>query len=402
MRVTYWPVRRFVVLLLALALLMTALPQTLAEGSFEAVVSVDGMKVYAQAKPHEVLATLTRGTVVTVLAWSGKAALISSGGVTGVARVSEMSRVARSAAPTASATPAPGQNMFTNQQTRVYRRPSAASQYATLQAGVQVQVLSVNGAYAQVSMNGRVGYMLYSHLSASSTPTAAPAQSVNTPAITLVEAQIYENPDYSGDVVTVRKGYKLTLLAVNGEVAMVTRNGMIGYLPVACLTRDSAPATAQPVSESKSKANPFTAGSNEYIIFNFLINEMKLNRAATMGVMANIYWESGYKAVIDGDGGTSYGLCQWHAGRKTRLINWCTENGLDYNSVEGQLKYLQYELPNFYPSVDSYIRQVENTAEGAYDAAYYFCFNFEAPANRTAQSTKRGNYARDTLFPKTK
>lgn len=402
MRVTYSSARRFLILLLALALCMTALPQALAEGSFEAVVSVDGMKVYAQAKPHDVLTTLPRGTVVTVLAWSGKAALVSAGLITGVARVSEMSRVAQTAAPTASATPTPGQAMFTNQQTRVYRRPSAASQYVTLQAGVQVQVMSVNGAYAQVTMDGRVGYMLYSHLSASATSTAAPAQSVNIPVVTLVEAQIYENPDYTGEAVTVRKGYKLTLLAVNGEVAMVTRNSMIGYLPVACLSKDSAPATTQPVSESRSKANPFTAGSNEYIIFNFLINEMKLNRAATMGVMANIYFESSYKAVIDGDGGTSYGLCQWHAGRKTRLINWCTENGLDYNSVEGQMKYLQYELPNFYPSVDSYIRQVENTAEGAYDAAYYFCFNFEAPANRTAQSTKRGNYAKDTLFPKTK
>ena len=402
MRVTYSPVKRFLVLLLALALLTTFLPQTLAEGSFEAVVSVDGMKVYAQAKPHDVLATLPRGTVVTVLAWSGKAALISFGTITGVARVSEMSRATQSAAPTASATPAPGGNMFTNQRTRVYRRPSATSQYITLQAGVKVQVLSVNGAYAQVSMDGRVGYMLYSHLSATATSTAAPAQTAATPVVTLVEAQIYENPDYSGEAVTVRKGYKLTLLAVNGEVAMVTRNGMIGYLPVACLSKDKAPATTQPVSESKSRANPFTSGSNEYIIFDFLINEMKLNRAATMGVMANIYWESGYKAVIDGDGGTSYGLCQWHAGRKTRLINWCTEKGLDYNSVEGQMRFLQYELPNFYPSVDSYIRQVENTAEGAYDAAYYFCFNFEAPANRTAQSTKRGNYAKDTLFPKTK
>ena len=400
MRVTYSPVRRLLVLLLALALMMTVLPPALAEGSFEAVVSADGMKVYAQAKPHDVLATLPRGTVVTVLAWSGKAALISSGTVTGVARVSEMSRVTQTAVPTASPSPAPGANMFTNQQTRVYRRPSVTSQYVTLQAGVQVQVLSVNGAYAQVSMNGRVGYMLYSHLSASPTSTAAPAQSVNTPVVTLVEAQIYENPDYSGEAVTVRKGYKLTLLAVNGEVAMVTRNGMIGYLPVACLSKDKAHATTQPVDESKSRANPFAAGSNEYIIFNFLINEMKLNRAATMGVMANIYWESGYKAVIDGDGGTSYGLCQWHAGRKTRLINWCTENGLDYNSVEGQMRFLQYELPNFYPSVDSYLRQVENTADGAYDAAYYFCFNFEAPANRTAQSTKRGNYAKDTLFPK--
>ncbi len=400
MRVTYTPMKRLI-LLLALALLMTALPQAVAEGSFEAVVAVDGMKVYAQAKPHDVLATLPLGTVVTVQRWSGKAALVTVNGVTGVARVSEMTRSTQSAAPTASPTPAPNQTMFTNQATRVYRRPSAASQYATLRAGVAVQVLSVNGDYAQVSMNGKVGYMLYSHLSASVTPTSAPATtSASIPVVTLVEAQIYENANYSGQAVTVRKGYKLILLAVNGEVAMVTRNGMIGYLPVACLKKDSSPEAAQALSEAQSKANPFAKDSNEYIIFDFLINEMKLNRAATMGVMANMYWESAYKSVIDGDGGTSYGLCQWHAGRKTRLINWCTENGLDYNSVEGQLKFLQYELPNFYPSVDSYIRQVENTADGAYDAAYFFCFNFEAPANRTAQSTKRGNYARDTLFPK--
>ncbi len=401
MRITYPPVKRFI-LLLALALLMTGLPQAFAAGSFEAVVSVDGMKVYAQAKPHDVLTTLPRGTVVTVQAWSGKAALIRFEGITGVARVSEMSRVSQTDTPTATTTPVPGQTMFTNQATRVYRKPSTASQYATLQAGVSVQVLSVNGEYAQVSMNGKVGYMLYSHLSDAVAPTSAPTQTASIPVVTLVEAQIYENPNYSGQAVTVRKGYKLTLLAVDGEVAMVTRNGMIGYLPVACLSKDSSPAATQPVSESKSKVNPFTAGSNEHIIFDFLINEMKLNRAATMGVMANIYFESSYRSVIDGDGGTSYGLCQWHAGRKTRLINWCTENGLDYNTVEGQMKFLQYELPNFYPSVDSYIRQVENTADGAYDAAYYFCFNFEAPANRTAQSTKRGNYARDTLFPKTK
>jgi hypothetical protein len=260
--------------------------------------------------------------------------------------------------------------------------------------------MSSNGSYAQVSMNGKVGYMLYSHLSTSVSPAATPTATASIPVVTLVEAQIYENPNYSGQAVTVRKGYRLTLLAVDGEVAMVTRNGTIGYLPFACLKKDNSPEAAQAMSEAQSKLNPFAKDSTEYIIFNFLTNEMKLNRAAAMGVMANMYWESGYKAVIDGDGGTSYGLCQWHAGRKTRLINWCTENGLDYNSVEGQLKFLQYELPNFYPSVDSYIRQVENTADGAYDAAYYFCFNFEAPANRTAQSTKRGNYARDTLFPK--
>ncbi|MBR2796226.1 MAG: hypothetical protein IKE17_00555 [Clostridia bacterium] len=399
MRMIYPPVKRLI-LMLVLALFMTALPQATAEGSFDAIVTVEAMNVYAQAKPHNVLATLPLGTVVTVQKWSGKAALVLYGNISGIARVSDMSRLTATAAPTPTATPVTGQTMVTNRQTRVYIRPSASSRFVTLDTGVSVQVLSISGNYAQISMNGKVGYTLYSHLSPSSVTTAAPAQTTSIPVVTLVEAQIYENPNYSGEAVTVRKGYKLTLLAVDGEVAMVTRNGMIGYLPFACLKKDNAPEATPTPSESQSKANPFPSGSNEHIIYAFLIGDMKLNRAAAMGVMANIYWESGYKAVIDGDGGTSYGLCQWHAGRKTRLINWCTENGLDYNSVEGQMKFLQYELPNFYPSVDSYIRQVENTADGAYDAAYYFCFNFEAPANRTAQSTKRGNYARDTLFPK--
>ena len=399
MKANYTAMRRLI-LLMVTALLLAGLPCAMAAGSFEAVVAVDAMNVYAQAAPHNIVGTLHRGTVVTVQKWSGKAALVSGGGVVGIARVSEMSRVTPSATPTPTQTPAPNQTMVTNQQTRVYHQPRASSRFVTLQAGVSVQVLSVNGNYARVSMNGNVGYMLYSHLSQPATGGTGAAEQTSIPVVTLVEAQIYENPNYSGQAVTVRKGYKLTLLAVDGEVAMVTRNGMIGYLPVACLKKDGSPAPTEGMSEAKSKHNPFEAGSNEYVIFNFLINDMKLNRAAAMGVMANIYYESGYRPVIDGDGGTSYGICQWHAGRKTNLINWCTENGLDYNTLEGQLKFLQYELPTRYPSVDSYIRQVENTADGAYDAAYYFCFNFEAPANRTAQSTKRGNYARDTLFPK--
>lgn len=388
-------------LCLLLALLGCA-AWALAEGSFEAVVTADGMNVYAQTAPHALVGTLPKGTTVTVLEWSGKAALVSGGGLSGIARVSDMTRAAVQ-------TPAP-QTMVTNRRTRVYMRPNATSRYAVLNAGVTLQVLSLNGGYAQVSLNGNVGYMIYAHLSQPGAPASTPmptatpapvgfdAQYGSVPVATLLDTEIYENPDYSGQAVTVRKGFRMTLLAVRGECAMVTRDGAIGYVPLACLKKDGAAETPKP--GAPSKANPFDAGSNEYVIFDFLVNDMDLNRAAAMGVMANIYFESSYRPVINGDGGTSYGICQWHAGRKTNLINWCTEHGLDYTTLQGQLKFLQYELPTRYPSVDNYIRQVENTADGAYDAAYYFCFNFEAPANRTAQSTKRGNYARDTLFPK--
>jgi hypothetical protein len=128
--------------------------------------------------------------------------------------------------------------------------------------------------------------------------------------------------------------------------------------------------------------------------------EIGYNRAAAMGVMANIKYESSYNPNCNGDGGTSYGICQWHAGRKNNLICYCDEYGLDYTTLEGQLRFLKYELASRYPAVHSYLKNVDNTADGAYDAGYYFCFNFEAPAARTSQSTKRATYAMETLFVK--
>ena len=394
--------RRLCVLLTLLAMVA---PAALAEGSFEAVVSVDSMKIYDQAAPHAQLGALPRGTVVTVTAWSGSAALISYNGTTGIARVSDMRRDTGDSQDGDSA-----RTMVAGRDTRVYQRASASSRYVNIKAGTTLQLLSVNGNTAQVSLDGRVGYTLYSHLSEPGAITqpesgsaekdegATVVQTGNLAVVTTQAAQIFEFADFSGSSVTVKKGTELTLLAYLGDCGMVSRNGTIGYTSLSGLKKSDGSKSDD--SAGASKANPFANGSNEYTIFSFLTGEMGLNRAAAMGVMANIYYESGYKAVIDGDGGTSYGICQWHAGRKTNLINWCGDNGLDYNTLEGQLQFLKYELPTRYPSVDKYIRQVDNTADGAYDAAYYFCFNFEAPANRTSQATKRGNYARDTLWPK--
>ena len=385
--------------ILLVALLLACLPSAQA-ASFEAVVQVDSMSVYAEKSPHALQATLPKGTVVTVNAWSGKAALISYQGTTGIARVSDMRR-----ADAAEATL--NRAMVTARDTRLYRRPDISSSYVVLPKGTEVTLLAISGSAARVSWQGREGYTPYSHL-AEPQAAATPAPSTGTQSVTdIVEtdnlavvttaaAQVYEGPYYLGNVITVPAGTKLTLVAYQGDWGMVTRNGAIGFMLLSQLQKDTAPKATQAPTDK----NPFSAGSNERTIYAYLTGQMKLNRAAAMGVMANMYYESGYKTQIDGDSGTSYGLCQWHAGRKSNLINWCNDNGLDYNTLEGQLGFLNYELPTRYPSVYNYLKQVENTDEGAYDAAYYFCFNFEAPANRTAQSTKRGNYAKDVLFPK--
>ena len=41
---------------------------------------------------------------------------------------------------------------------------------------------------------------------------------------------------------------------------------------------------------------------------------------------------------------------------------------------------------------------MENSADGAYDAGYDFCYNFEAPSNRASKSDTRGSYAKTTLW----
>ncbi len=138
--------------------------------------------------------------------------------------------------------------------------------------------------------------------------------------------------------------------------------------------------------------------SNTTIVFNYLVDELKMNSAAACGVLANIYYESGFDPHMEGDNNTSYGICQWHADRKTNLINYCKSNNLDYTTLEGQLAFLKYELVNSYSKIYNYMLNEKNTADGAYDAGWYWCYNFEVPANRETVSVTRGNLAKNTYW----
>ena len=412
---------RLLVAILLLALAAGSLPGALAEKVFQAVVTADSMPVYSQAESHDYLGALPKGTEVTVEAYSGNVALINYRGYCGLARVSDMKAVTAPAEPAAAtasaATAAPSKPVIAVRDTRVYKKASASSRYVSVKAGTSMTLLAVNGNCAKVERGGVVGYTLYSHLGepgsalqTAETPAAQPAETVETPAataevktgsapvVTTKSTRIYKKPSTSSAYVTVDKGTKLTLVAVSGSCAKVQRGSAVGYTTLDSLASDTGTSETPALTADNKATVDFSNQSNEYVIYRFLTAEMGLNRAAAMGVLANIYYESNYKPTIVGDSGTSYGICQWHLGRKTNLINYCKQNDLDYHSLEGQLRFLQYELSTSFPAVLKYLKSVENTAEGAYDAAYYFCFNFEAPAARTSQSTKRGNYAKNKLF----
>ena len=151
-------------------------------------------------------------------------------------------------------------------------------------------------------------------------------------------------------------------------------------------------------SDGISLLSSNSESSNTTIVFNYLVDELKMNSAAACGVLANIYYESGFDPHMEGDNNTSYGICQWHADRKTNLINYCKSNNLDYTTLEGQLAFLKYELVNSYSKIYNYMLDEKNTADGAYDAGWYWCYNFEVPANRETVSVTRGNLAKNTYW----
>ncbi len=142
--------------------------------------------------------------------------------------------------------------------------------------------------------------------------------------------------------------------------------------------------------------------SVEERIFNFLTNEMGYNTAAACGILANIEYESGFRTDVYGDGGTSYGICQWHNGRMDNMISHCASLGLDKSSLEGQLSYLKTELSGSQSGLNNVLKNVPNNSYGAFDAGFNWCWMFEVPASIDAQSEKRAIAAKSKYWEKYK
>ena len=98
-------------------------------------------------------------------------------------------------------------------------------------------------------------------------------------------------------------------------------------------------------SSSSSSSGSVQQKLNEKKIFEFMVKELGLNNAAATGVLANIKAESSFRTDALGDGGTSYGICQWHNGRWSNLKKYCPDS---WKTLEGQLRFLKMELQTGY------------------------------------------------------
>ena len=400
--------------------------------TFTATVTSQNAYVYQSRSTSAQRMRVAQGRVLTVVAYDDTWAQVFNGSFYAFIPRADIKRVETAtaqptAAPTVAPTAAPEQGgevvretftaTVTSQNAYVYQSRSTSAQRMRVAQGRVLTVVAYDDTWAQVFNGSFYAFIPRADIkrveTATAQPTAAPTatpaptddvvQESFTATVTAQGARVYQSPSTDAASSSLAYGSTVTVVAYDDTWAQVSNGSQLGFTQRSNLTPGIVTvATPTPTPAAGSFEELVESGkySNEELTFLYLTREAGLNAAAACGVMANIKAESSFRPTAYNSNGGSYGICQWTGGRKTRLQNYCEDNGLDYTTIYGQLCFLEYELRNYYSKVWKYISAVDNTADGAYDAGYYFCYHFEVPANRASRSVTRGNSARDTYWPK--
>lgn len=112
-------------------------------------------------------------------------------------------------------------------------------------------------------------------------------------------------------------------------------------------------------------------------VYNYLLSKGVSSNHA-LGMITNMHYESGFNAKAIGDGGTSAGLFQHHASRKTALE-----------------KYTNGDLSNWKKQIDFALSEgitkkyLQSNFKSPEQASYWFTTNWERPANKEVKAIQR-------------
>lgn len=148
------------------------------------------------------------------------------------------------------------------------------------------------------------------------------------------------------------------------------------------------------VSSGKSRSwyiNKYGNGAEVY----FLLRDEGYTHKACCAVLGNMEQESGIRVKTGGsfDGNGSEGLCQWTFGRKTKMQAYAKAHSKEkrWDSVDGQVAYLIYELKNSEKKANLVLhdqKQTLNMMTIAWGRA------FERPSEKYANWNARCEYAK--------
>lgn len=90
----------------------------------------------------------------------------------------------------------------------------------------------------------------------------------------------------------------------------------------------------------------FCGSPNEMEVYEFLAKKPFMTDVVRAALMGFMWGESQLNPTVhEIGGGGGFGLCQWTPpATKARLRSFCASRGLDYNSIQGQMEFLMYEI----------------------------------------------------------
>lgn len=152
-------------------------------------------------------------------------------------------------------------------------------------------------------------------------------------------------------------------------------------------TATSGTSASADAERRKKQQQLISQYGNEAKTYYFLRN-LKWTHKGTCAVMGNINQESGFRTTaVSFDGYGSLGICQWTFGRRANLEKFLQEHGYSIDSLEGQVKFLDYETKTNYPTIYAYLTKAsEYTLE---ETTKKFCKEWERPAEEYANYPRR-------------
>jgi hypothetical protein len=132
-----------------------------------------------------------------------------------------------------------------------------------------------------------------------------------------------------------------------------------------------------------------TGGPNEAnlkIAFDYFVSQGFTPEQAA-GLVGNFMQESGSRlnTGVVGDGGTSYGIAQWHKERWAALRSFAAGQGLDPGSIDAQVRFVVHELNGSESRAGQKLREATTAAEAALAVSKYY----ERPAAAYANNGGR-------------
>lgn len=196
-----------------------------------------------------------------------------------------------------------------------------------------------------------------------------------------------ENPDYESDN-PKDDNYKAKSYTLKRTFQYIKKPDFYKGIPGTC-DQDSAGTSSSSAGFSPGTMTE-TQAEVAKTINQYLTTKMGLTNEQSLGILANVLRECSFDYTSENSSG-AYGICQWLGDRKQQLQQWCNSHNLQYNTLEGQLSYLEAEFTVYTDSWSGNGVAGFKACSSAEEADVYFLNFFEKPdlsdiANRTASA----------------